>query len=183
MTERWLPVVGFEGFYEVSDLGRVRSLDRIITLHRYDGHTGEEMWVSYKMKGRILKPELRKNTGYLYVMLGRKTRHRAIHRLVLEAFVGPCPEGQEARHLDDLGAHNELSNLLWGTRADNQHDAIRNGRSPIGEAKHGAKLKAADIPSIRARLMVDGCAAIAKDYHVSETAIRNIKVGRSWSHA
>jgi hypothetical protein len=109
--ERWLPVVGFERYYEVSDLGRVRSLRR-----------------------GILKPSYSNSGGYGLVILsdglgGRFGRY--VHRLVLEAFAGPCPEGQEARHYDENDPRNaRLSNLKWGTSGENKRDQVRHGTHP-----------------------------------------------------
>lgn len=111
--ERWLPVVGWEGLYEVSDLGRVRSLPR--------KHT----------RGRIRKLQIGKN-GYWSVALSlneiRKTY--TLHRLMAEAFLGPRPEGQEVRHLDDNRLNCNLSNLAYGTRTENNLDRVRNGIHP-----------------------------------------------------
>jgi hypothetical protein len=184
MTEEiWRPVVGHEGAYEVSNLGRVRSVDRIKTIHRRDGHTGEEMYVSYKITGRILRLDTT-NKGYFRVMLGRHGPRKSVHQLVLEAFIGPCPPGEESLHADDVSKNNCLENLSWGTKSKNQHDAIRNGKSPTGERKANAKLSNNDVIAIRSRLAAVGwcIAEIARDYGVSESAIRNIKIGRSWRH-
>jgi hypothetical protein len=107
MSERWRPVVGHE-FYEVSDLGRVRS-----------------------PKG-VLKPSPDRY-GYLRVYIPRTTY---VHRLVLEAFVGPCPPGQETRHLNDDKNDNRLANLLWGTKSENTYDRIANGRHVQARKTH-----------------------------------------------
>lgn len=115
--ERWLPVVGWEGFYEVSDLGRVRSVSRIAV------RNGK----SYEMPGRVLQP-LRngKRLGVSLCGKGKPVR-RMIHQLVLEAFKGLCPEGQEACHYDDDSSNNRLSNLRWDTHPANEEDKKRNG--------------------------------------------------------
>jgi len=101
---------------------------------------------------------------------------------VLNAFVGKCPDGLQGLHANDVKSDNRLSNLSWGTPSQNQLDAIRNDRCLLGQEKPNAKLRDADIPVIRSRLRAEGCPAIAKDFGVSETAIRNIKDGRSWKH-
>ena len=106
--ERWLPVPGYEGRYDVSDLGRGRS------------------WVS---PGRRTQPRILKSSptsaGYLAVSLtrgdGRKTT-RTIHSLVAAAFLGPRPAGQEVRHLDGNPLNNTLGNLAYGTRSENRQD-------------------------------------------------------------
>lgn len=114
-TERWLPVVGYEGYYEVSDRGRVRSLDRI------DG------------QGRNWPGAMRKisdNGAYLSTSLWKNGRAitRRVHLLVLDAFVGPAPEGMEACHNDGNGKNNHLENLRWDTHSSNLHDVVRHGR-------------------------------------------------------
>lgn len=116
MIESWLPVVGYEGLYEVSDHGRVRSLDRVV-LGR--NRTGRVLAICYAGRRRV--PQ---------VSIGRDgvIRHRKIHQLVLEAFVGPCPPGMEGCHNDDDTQNNHLSNLRWDTRSANEIDAFRNGK-------------------------------------------------------
>lgn len=118
--EQWRPVVGYEGLYEVSDLGRVRSLGRIDVLGRLRAP-------------RLLKLQ-RDTEGYLKAVLSpegmnglaAKTVQRRVNVLVLEAFVGPRPTGHDSCHENDVPDDNRLSNLSWGTRAENIADAVRN---------------------------------------------------------
>lgn len=118
-AERWLPVVGYEGLYEVSDHGRVRSLDRVVR-GRADS--------ARVVRGRVLTPRLRED-GHLDVSLWRENvgRNGKVHRLVMAAFEGPCPAGLEVLHGDGNGLHNERSNLRYGTRAENIGDCIKHG--------------------------------------------------------
>lgn len=110
--ENWKPIPGHEGRYEVSDHGRVRSLLR---------------------GGRFLT-QCKGTNGYRYVGLyvpGRRGSVRAfVHVLVLEAFVGPRPDGYDACHLNDDRECNLLENLQWGTRRENMLQKVRNGRHP-----------------------------------------------------
>lgn len=117
--ERWLPVPGYEGLYEVSDLGRVRSLRRKGTY------------------GRVLRPAVSRK-GKRMVQLHRPDSAKTayVHHLVLAAFVGSRPPGQVARHLDDNSADNTLSNLAYGTHGDNAQDKLRNGRDPMARRTH-----------------------------------------------
>lgn len=110
MTENWLPVVGHEG-YEVSDHGRVRG-----------------------PRGRVLKPWRDKTRRGLLVSL--HNRSLRIHTLVLEAFVGPRPEGMECCHYDDDDTNNHLDNLRWDTSHANTLDSIRNGNHPNAGRTH-----------------------------------------------
>lgn len=122
--ERWLPITGWEGAYEVSDMGRVRSLDRFSQQQKANGQI-----VPFRVRGSILKPS-RSKGGYLIVNL-RGFRHRetrSLHTLVAETFIGPCPEGQEVCHENDIKTDNRATNLSYGTRSKNLDDAVRNGR-------------------------------------------------------
>lgn len=110
-TETWLPVIGYESYYEVSDLGRVRSLRR----------------------GIIMKPSYSNTGGYPLLILSGSDGHprgRYVHRLVLEAFAGLAPEGTECRHLDGDPRNCALGNLAWGTSNQNKHDQVRHGTHP-----------------------------------------------------
>lgn len=128
MSERWLPVVGFEGQYEVSDLGRVRSLDRLLPWKR-TLRTGTVVDCLRRHAGRILVPQAQE-AGHLWVQLGRGAQVY-VHHVVLEAFVGPQPLGHVGLHWDDDPSNNRLLNLRWGTRSDNYADFVRNyGRPP-----------------------------------------------------
>lgn len=182
MIEVWKPVVGYEGRYDVSDLGRVRSLDRVEEYLRQDQYSGRTLVIRRFHRGRLLRAG-RTASGHLSVVLGRG-QTKQVHVLVLEAFVGPCPEGLECCHHDDDPSNNRLGNLRWGTRSDNLNDAVRNGKKPIGEQHYFAKLKAADIPKIRRECQASrgSISRIARQYGVNETTIRQVRDGRAWRH-
>ena len=118
--EKWLPVVGHEGRYEVSDRGRVRSLDRL-------NARGQ------KIKGRILKERpLPNGRPRVSIAAGGRAVDAYVYHLVLDAFIGPRPQGMECLHWDDDPTNNTLENLRWGTRADNMRDMSRNGAGNAG---------------------------------------------------
>lgn len=121
MTERWLPLFEWEGFYEISNLGRVRSITRTVP----SINTGQR-----RFQGKILRQGTNPRHGYRFVNLCRDRTQQSVRvaRLVLETFVGPCPLGMEALHWDDDKSNNHLSNLRWGTRSQNMEDRVRNGR-------------------------------------------------------
>lgn len=119
--ERWLPIPGYEGLYEVSNLGRVRSLDRIDVAGR-------------RLRGNVMKLASHgrvSNNGrsYRVVTLCRDgTVWKAgVHRLVLLAFAGEPAEGQLTRHLNGIHDDNRLSNLKWGTGTENNLDTVLHG--------------------------------------------------------
>lgn len=125
----WAPIPGFEGRYEASDSGLIRSLDRVIeTRNGSRWKPGQPGTPGIRrLKGRVLRPGKIGSLEHLHVVLAGRV-DRTVHSLVLEAFVGPCPEGMEARHLDDNPTNNHLSNLVWGSRSENSYDAIRNDK-------------------------------------------------------
>lgn len=112
--EIWLPVPGWEERYRVSSLGRLRSLKR----------EGE----SYGRTGVVHKGTVT-GSGHVRVLLRRPGQRQSVglHRLVLEAFVGPCPDGYEALHSNGVASDNRVQNLRWGTRSANVRDAVRHG--------------------------------------------------------
>ena len=132
MLEEWRAVVGFEGSYEVSNLGRVRSLDRMLPWKR-TLRTGTVVDCLRRHAGRILVPQA-KEAGHLWVQLGRGEQVY-VHHLVLEAFVGPAPAGTVCCHWDDVPAHNNLKNLRWDTRSANVADFVRNYGRPIAQRR------------------------------------------------
>ena len=123
--KEWRPVVGYEGLYEVSDQGRVRSLERTTVRVTRRGQR-----IVQPIRARVMKPgPISSRCRHLQLALWKQGNREVVrvHRLVLEAFVGPCPPGMEACHYNDIGDDNRLSNLRWDTHAANRADAKRNG--------------------------------------------------------
>lgn len=116
MSERWLPVVGYEGKYEVSDLGRVRSLDRLDSR----GH---------RRRGMLMSQSPIDDAGHLAVNLCSDgiSSTKKVYRLVLVAFIGTPPPGMEGCHRDGDPSDNRLANLYWGTHSDNMLDRVAHG--------------------------------------------------------
>jgi hypothetical protein len=171
-TEHWLPVVGYEGFYEVSDLGRVRSVP-----HR-DGQGRFH-------QGRIRRPQWSGQGKYqaLFLSMNGVLKQRYVHALVLEAFVGPAPGGMECLHGDDDKTNNRLENLTWGTHAQNQKDASIRGRSAAGERNGGAVLTVELVREIRSALEAGVQGIALADYHgVSRATISRVKNHRLWTN-
>lgn len=109
--EQWKDIPGYEGRYQVSDQGRVRSLDRFVRLVAHGVETKR------LARGKVLRPAP-SPSGHLCVSLGRGST-KQVHALVALAFIGPRPENHEVLHLDHNPANNALTNLRYGTRAEN----------------------------------------------------------------
>ncbi len=168
--ETWRPVVGFED-YEVSDQGRVRSLPRDLPARA--GKTR-------RVKGKILSPSRAGEWGHVKVALGRG-HQRTVHLIVLDAFVGPCPEGMECRHLNGIPDDNRLENLRWGTKLENAADKARHGTSSVGERNGMAKLTERQVLDIHARPH-ELLRVLADEHGVSEATICVIRQGKHWAH-
>jgi transposase-like protein len=169
--EEWRPVVGFEQKYEVSSIGRVRSIARFKRKSR-------EL---YRIEPNMLTPT--KNKGYPCVVLTGITGSRTakVHHLVLEAFVGPRPEGMITRHLNGVRDDNRVENLAWGTFQENSDDMRQHGTKCLGRAVPGAKLNEEAVRDIlTGRLSVLKFAAL---YGVNPTTVDKVRQGLNWRHA
>lgn len=159
MQENWKDVVGFEGYYEVSDLGNVRR----------------------KGKSNNLAKVIDKD-GYVVhcFCVKAKRTNVMVHQMVNEAFNGPRPTGMLTRHKDSTRSNNVPNNLLWGTPADNSKDMTDQERQARGVKQGLAKLNDQAVREIRACSETE--ASMAKRYGVSPGTINSVKSGRTWSH-
>ena len=118
--EIWKDIPGYEGIYQVSTLGRVKSLDHVV-VQCWGKGASERTY-----KGRLIKPcRFKKKRAYVYVDLSKDGRvlRFSVHKLVLTTFVGPCPDGMVACHFPDPNPENNcLNNLRWDTRSANEAD-------------------------------------------------------------
>lgn len=125
--ERWLAVPGYEGSYEVSCRGRVRSLDR----RDSRGH---------RRRGKLLTPGAAEGAHPTVALcVNGIARSHHVHRLVLLAFVGPRPEDMQACHWNDDPTDNRIENLRWDTPSANSLDSVRNGTHPKSRITHCPK--------------------------------------------
>lgn len=170
MNEIWRPIRAYEGAFEVSDMGRVRSLSRILS----DGR---------RWAGRVRRLK-RLDSGHQSIKLVSRGPFLLVHRLVLEAFIGPCPEGMEGCHNNGHADDNRLTNLRWDTRLANNADKIRHGRSLRGAQNNRAKLCGGDVERMRdlARCGVTG-RRIAALFMVTPANVSSILKGKTWNHA
>lgn len=166
--EIWLPVVDYEDLYQVSNLARVMRVGVAC------GATA----------GYILNP-CPVSGGYPTVWLSKDNRRRArrVHLLVAIAFLGPCPDGKECRHLDGKPENAKLSNLAWGTKRENEADKLIHGTRFYGENTNGAVLSNKDVYEIR-ELLAKGDLyqrEIAAIFKISQRTVSQIKSGERWS--
>lgn len=173
MTEEWRAIPGFEGSYEVSDQGRVRSLDRILQ------SPGAPRGYPKPMRGRMLKTQ-RHSMGYDQVNVAGETK--LVGAMVLEAFVGPRPERKEVCHNNGKRDCSILTNLRWDTHVDNMADRVEHGTHYRGERNPGVKLTEQQVKEIRAREGVSFHREIADDYGVTRRLIGRILDRTLWPH-
>lgn len=181
MTEEWRAVVDCEGWYEVSDQGRVRSLDRVT--HR---RSASGALYTVRLNGRILK-QSGKGDGYPGVQLyggfdrgtPRNRRQVYVHILVCEAFHGPRPDGMEVAHGDGDKMNAAAANLRWATKLENYADKKLHGTAMTADRSPGAKLSWDLVNEIRSLSNVKR-KELAARYEVSASTIRSIINGRSW---
>ena len=161
--EKWKPVVGFEGLYEVSDIGNVRSVDRFTRDGRF--------W-----KGREIS-KTKVAAGYMRAVLSvdGKYNHVYVHRLVADAFV--------PNHIDGDKTNNSVSNLEWVTKRENGIHAYKVlghvvSKNMLGKASPNRKFTDEQAEEIRAS--DKSCYAIAKEYGVSHSTIQDIRNGKTY---
>jgi hypothetical protein len=177
MQEVWRPVVGWEGVYEVSDLGRVKSLARVVM--RSNGRP-------QRCKERILKAS-RNHDGYYKVRLICAPRDKTckVATLVALAFIGPRPEKQVVRHGPGGQLDDSLANLCWGTEKENAADKLRDGTHNRGEQNSGAKLTQEQVLLARkeaASKPRGAIARLAKEWGVHHETLRQAVIGKNWGH-
>lgn len=177
MDEIWLPVKSYDGFfekaYEVSDKGRIRSLDRIS-----DYGNGKFVFT----KGRVL---IRNSKRYVLVNLcynGRKQPCQ-LHRLIAEVFI-PNPENKPyVNHKDGIKWNNCVSNLEWSTHKENEKHASENGLKASGERNGCSKLTYELVSEIRNKYKphIYTNRMLSKEYNMSYHEIQLINQGKRWS--
>jgi hypothetical protein len=159
-AERWFPIVGWEGLYDVSDQGNVWSHPR-----------------------RRLKKQTLNHGGYptTGLVLNGKPRSKLVHRLVMEAFVGPCPQGYEVNHIDGDKANCRLTNLEYVTPGDNQRHSYRTGlRERRYAGTHENKLteqQVIEILQLRGKMRQEDAASL---YGISKSMVYLIQSRRRW---
>jgi len=172
----WRAIPGFEGKYEVSNDGQVRSIDHVTSYIRL----GQRRRAVFK--GRLKKPDI-DDKGYprvsIYDHQGRSVRIH-VHILVARAFLGMPPAGHECCHNDGKRRNAALSNIRYDTRKGNHADELIHGTRLFGEKSPRSKLTEAAVLEIVATPGV--ITPLAKKFSVSLSAIKSIRTGRTWGH-
>jgi HNH endonuclease/NUMOD4 motif len=171
MSERWLPVIGYEGTYEVSDGGGVRRIAR---------GRGSRPGQNRKLVNRDGYPEVT-------LSINNKAALYKVHRLVAAAFIGAPPEGHEVNHINGIKHDNRSANLEWVTRRENTAHAYRIGiREPApsyGSANGFAVLTEDSVRQIRSRRTVgDSLKILSRDFGTTMTTISRICLRKAWRH-
>lgn len=178
--EEWLPVAGWESLYCVSNFGRVKTLERLVPFRNRWGETSKQ-----RRPGRILRLAATE-FGHLAVNLtsGSKRKRVLVHRLVCEAFNGPCPsDKQHCAHWDGDPTNNRPENLRWATVAENAADTKRHGNLRQGEQSNLSRLCEAEVLEIREKAKRGASAkALAKEYRMTDVGIRKIINRENWKH-
>lgn len=175
--EIWKDVVGYEGLYQISNLGRVKSLARKIDHVKYIEDRGDV----------IMTPFLNKN-GYFTVMLhkNRKKKQHRIHQMVARAFI-PNPLGKEMiNHIDCNTQNNRVENLEWCTNSENQLHAMANGlKTDFGVNHPNSKLTEENVRFIREhykfRDKVYNTRTLAEMFNVSYGVISDVVLGKTYT--
>lgn len=173
-SELWVNVPGYEGYYEVSNYGRIKGKDRRVKAPIGDG--------TLLLRSKPLKG-YKENNGYIRVSLcknGIRERFN-VHQIVCAAFHGPKPSSKHSvAHNDGNSMNNHKDNSRWATQAENLADRIQHGTIMRGERNHQAKLTKEDVLLIRS-LAAKGIhyKIIAKRFPVTDTYIQSV-INRTW---
>lgn len=172
--EEWRPIPGYEGLYMASNLGRIRSLDRVVPCLR-----GTRIH-----RGRVLKQGAHP-LGYMMVATcshGERESH-AVHRLVIRAFKGVPGEGMQTCHNDGNPANNHISNLRYDTTVNNHADKRKHGTLLMGEACAYSTITDDIVIEMRQRRASgESLPSLVKDYGMSKANISRICRGELWTH-
>ena len=169
--EIWRDIPGYEGTYQVSSLGRIRSLPRVIPV--YD--SVRQVTYARPCPGKILRQAVCDKAGHVSVHLGKHCRGIPVHQLVMLAFQGCPPPGLEAMHLNGIPTDNRPENLQYGTHSQNMIDMYRIGKGNL-------RLTPEEVRQIRFGVYCGWSPReLAAVYGVSSSCIRGILKGRRYA--
>jgi hypothetical protein len=171
-NEIWMPIPGYEGLYEASNQGQIRSLDR-------HGVLGKGMGTR---KGRILRQCNRQDYQVVGLCKNGILKQFTVHRLVMLAFEGERPIGLEICHGDGDPRNNAKSNLRYDTKFANAADKVKHGTGNLADTNPRAQFTDEEVLEIYNRCQSgEPQLDIANDLGVSKVTINHIATGRSWN--
>jgi len=170
MIEVWKDVPNYEGMYQVSNLGNVKSLDKIVS-HYPNG--------TRLRKGKVLKQQKLKS-GYLIVSINNKSK--TVHRLICETFISNPHKKKQVNHINGIKSDNRVKNLEWCNAKENIAHAKKLGlRNFEGSKSVNAKLTEQQVIEIRSD-KINLHKDIAEKYGVEKSLISKIKLRKMWTH-
>lgn len=173
MKERWCDIPGYEGEYQVSDQGRVRSLGRYVRTVSRHGTEAERY-----ARGQVLKLQ-KHSAGYAHVRLSSATL--TVHTLVLAAFKGPCPKGMEIAHNNGRKKCNKLFNLRYDFHKNNLKDMILHKTIQRGIKNPSVKLTREQVKQIRTAREITQ-RELSGMFGVSQSHISRLVTRKQWSY-
>lgn len=180
MEEIWKDIPGYEGYYQASNLGRIKSIDRITTAVS----SWNDVVINRHYKGIIKKITL-KSIGYQQVTLAKEGKHKRelVHRIVALAFIDNPLNKPEINHIDGNKSNNAVDNLEWATSSENQIHANDVLGCQVGEKHPLSKFKNIEIPEIiKEYSTVKNYKKIADKYSVYPSTIRRIVLRKTYKN-
>lgn len=179
--EKWVPIPGYEGYYEASSFGRIRSLDRCVRVSA--GKDGTKAFTR-KLHGGVMRPYLNPHNGYFHIFLSRDgiASPFSVHEIIALTFKGSRPLGFDVCHSDGNRLNCREDNLRYGTRKENFQDSQDHGVLVKGETHPNSKLTEVDVWKIRHLHGSIPLSKIAERFGVSKGAIQGITEGMNWKH-
>jgi hypothetical protein len=171
--EEWKDIEDYEGLYQVSNFGMVRSLEQ----------EGERKQGGQRRNSNLCPSS--NGNGYVYVSLikNKQRKNFYIHRLVARAFIENTNKKRFVNHKNGIKDHNTVANLEWCTESENVNHAYKTGLIPKGEKSHLAKLKTTDILTIRlAHSAGVKQSIISSMYDISRASVHRIVHRKAWKH-
>ena len=178
-SEQWKSIAGFEGSYEVSDYGRVRSLPRSVP------YLSHGIWWTRSIPTRILKSHISAGRKYLHLPLhkdGKQTNH-VVHRLVAQAFI-PNPENKpQVNHIEQPKTNNSVGNLEWATTKEDGLHKATHGLMLKGSRHPHAKLNTKQVIEMR-KLYAQGYTNVELTslFNVGRTSVSSVVHRQGWKH-
>ena len=174
LKEVWRNIPKYEGLYQVSNLGKVRSLDR----HVKDSNNERRRF----LKGKLLKHGITNKYQHVTLCIKSEQKTYSVHCLVMLAFKGTPPKDKEVAHNNGVRDDNKLTNLRYATKVENSLDRIEHGTSNKGERHGRTHLTETDVRVIRKISKQFLGKELARRYNVSTAVISNILSRKSWVH-